>query len=417
MKKIVLLLCLLFSFGYSQSQDLLLQNARILDFRKGRFTPPTQLLIRDGKIEAIGKKIPQPSVGETIDLNGAYVLPGLIDAHVHLSNDPKESRADRIRHLEYFLKNGITTVRDAAGDARILQELQNSVRKGEIAGPDIYYAAFLAGPAYYKNNDREKNMVAGLDTTFAPWLQCIQPGSNLQKAMQAAKNCGATGIKIYGGFSREELFPLMQAARKEGLKIWGHAALYPAKPTDVAEAGMEVISHAYLLEWENVTETLSEDIFENYELYYPQIDHQNIHPSRFIAAVKKRKAIFDPTLYLCMVNDMKWCTGIVREAYQSGVKICTGTDYINDLSRPYPYLFDEIGLYVNQCGFTPLDALRSATLIAAEALGIEKETGSVTPGKQANLLVVRDNPLMNIENLKNIKMVIKHGKKQKTTAQ
>ena len=69
-------------------------------------------------------------------------------------------------------------------------------------------------------------------------------------------------------------------------------------------------------------------------------------------------------------------------------------------------------MYVNQCGFTPLDAIRSATLIAAEALGIEKETGSLTLGKQADLLILNDNPLRNIENLKSIDLIIKHGKKQ-----
>ncbi len=410
--KILFFLFLTLTIWQGQSQDLLLRNVRILDFGKGEFSEPTQLLIENGKIKAIRPRIKPTHSVETLDLRGAYAIPGLIDAHVHLSNDPKESRADRIRHLEYFLQHGITTIRDAAGDARILKDLQNGVRTGEIAGPDIHYAAFIAGPPYYKDNDREKNMVAGLDTPFAPWLQCIQPGADLHQAMKAAKNCGATGIKIYGGFTREELFSLVKAAKAEGLKIWGHAALFPAKPRDVADAGMEVISHAYLLEWENVPEPLSEDFFKNYELFYSKIDHQHIHSLPFITAVKKQGAIFDPTLYLCMVNNMEWSADIVKKAYQADVKICAGTDYINDLSRAYPFLFDEITLYVNQCGFTPLDALRSATLIAAEALGIEKETGSLTLGKQADLLILNDNPLRNIENLKSIHLIIKHGKKQ-----
>lgn len=184
--KILFFLLLTFTIWKGQSQDLLLRNVRILDFGKGEFSEPTQLLIQNGKIKAIRPRIKHTHSVDTLDLKGAYAIPGLIDAHVHLSNDPKESRTDRIRHLEYFLLHGITTIRDAAGDARILRDLQNGVRTGEIAGPDIHYAAFIAGPPYYKDNDREKNMVAGLDTTFAPWLQCIQPGADLQQAMKSS---------------------------------------------------------------------------------------------------------------------------------------------------------------------------------------------------------------------------------------
>ena len=410
--KIFCLLILLMGVlsGRGQGQDLLLKNARVIDTGKERIGDLCDILIKKGKIEAIGQKSGKNFSGEIHDLKGAYVLPGLIDAHVHISNDPKEQRPDRVRHLEYFLQHGITTVRDAAGDARILKELQQAVRQGEIQGPDIYFAAFVAGAPYYKDNDREKSMVVGLDTTFAPWLQCIHPGDDLSEAMKAAVECGATGIKIYGGFKREELFPLIWAARQEGLKIWGHAALFPAKPIDVAEAGMEVISHAYLLEWEGVQDTLSDDFFKNHELYYPKIDHDKLDLSRFIEAVKKQGNIFDPTLYLCMVNGMEWSAKLVKQAHQAGVKICAGTDYISDLSRDYPFLFDEIGLYVGTCGFTPWEAIRSATIIAAEVMGIEHEVGSVEKGKKANLLIVSDNPLENIEHLKSIRMVVKNGK-------
>lgn len=403
---------LLLAFVRTQGQNnaLLLKNARIIDVESGEISKPTNLLIHGGKISQTGDKAGKNHSGDTRDLQGAYVLPGLVDAHVHIGNDPKERQEERIRHLNYFLQHGITSIRDAAGDARILRELQSGVREGKIEGPDIYYAAFMAGPPYYKGNDREQNMVAGLDTTFAPWLQCIRPEDDLRQAMKAAKDCGATGIKIYGGFTREELFPLVEAGKKEGLKIWSHTTLFPAKPTDAAEAGIEVLSHAYMLEWENVADTLSEDIFKNYELYYPKIDHEHIAPSRFIAAVKKQGTIFDPTLYLCMVNHMEWSAGIVKQAYEAGVKICAGTDYINDLSRPYPFLFDEIGLYVTACGFSPLDAIRSATIIAAEALGIADKAGTIRSGKKADLIVLSNNPLEDIEHLKTIQLVIKDGK-------
>lgn len=94
--------------------------------------------------------------GEVKDLAGKYVMPGLIDAHVHIANDPKESQADRAKHLEYFLRHGITSIRDAAGDARVLKDLKAGVEQGKYPGPDIYYAAFMAGPAYFEGNDGRK---------------------------------------------------------------------------------------------------------------------------------------------------------------------------------------------------------------------------------------------------------------------
>ena len=107
--KILFFLLLTFTIWKGQSQDLLLRNVRILDFGKGEFSEPTQLLIQNGKIKAIRPRIKHTHSVDTLDLKGAYAIPGLIDAHVHLSNDPKESRTDRIRHQLSSRRSGIIT--------------------------------------------------------------------------------------------------------------------------------------------------------------------------------------------------------------------------------------------------------------------------------------------------------------------
>lgn len=405
-----LVLLLPWASAAGQTQAMLLKNANIIDVHSGKISEAMQIMIEDGKIKAIDKDFGKGFKGKTLDVGGKYILPGLINTHIHLGNEPDESWEHRHEVLEYLLNHGITTVRDAAGDARILQRLQQDIQNGKINGPDIYYAAFVAGPSYYEGNDREKNMVKGLDTLFAPWLQCIRPGADLDKAMSAAKACGATGIKIYGGFDRAHLIPLVEAGKKAGLEIWGHATLYPAKPLDAAEAGMKVLSHVYLLEWEGVKEVLSENIFENYERFYDKIERNNLDLSAFIKSMKKKNAIFDPTLYLCLQNGMDWTTEVMKQLYQAGVRICAGTDWMEDTKRPYPFLFDEIKLYVEKCGFSPCDAIRSATIIAAETVGKEKELGSIEVGKQADLLIVEQNPLENIDHLQHIALVMKQGK-------
>ncbi|MEG0796603.1 MAG: amidohydrolase family protein [Odoribacter sp.] len=403
---------LLVSFAvYGENDVTILKNINLVDVVHKQIIPKTDLIIKGNRIYQIGQKEDSVYQNATrVDMSGKYAIPGLIDAHLHIANDPKESRADRVKVLHYLLAHGITSIRDAAGDARILAELKRAVATGEIQGPDIYYAAFIAGPAYFEGNDREKDMLIGLTTPFAPWLQCIKPGDNLDSAMVAAKACGATGVKIYAGFEKEFLKQVVEKAQQYGLMVWGHATLFPAKPSEVAEAGMKVISHAYMLEWENVKEPLDGNMFKNYEKFYDKIDHQKLNAESFFKQVKLHQSIFDPTLYLCMVNQMEWSANLVKEAHQAGVKICAGTDYISDLNRELPFLFDELDLYVEKCGFTPMDAICSATLIAAEALGIDEQKGSLEVGKKADIVILNSNPLLDMKQLKNIHSVIKDGK-------
>ena len=393
--------------GYAQEKAIIFKNVNVVDVVEGNIRKGQDVVIKEGIIQAIGKNVGTGVSGEVKDLTGMYMMPGLIDAHVHIANDPKESQEDRAKHLEYFLRHGVTSIRDAAGDARVLQELKEGVQQGKYLGPDIYYAAFMAGPAYFEGNDREKSMVEGWPEPYAPWMQCIRPDTDLDKAMEGVKAC--TGVKIYGGFDRETLLPLVRKAKEYGLQVWGHATLFPAKPWDVADAGIQVISHAYMLEWERVSEELCGNIFENYEKFYDKIDHDKMSVERFLQTVKSKGLIFDPTLFLCIENKMDWAIRFVKRANQIGVKICAGTDYINDLNRPFPFIFDELDLYVEKCDFYPMEAIFTVTKVAAEALGICNKVGTVEVGKQADLLILSGNPFDDIKELRKIKVVIKRG--------
>lgn len=322
---IVSILLLLHIEGWAQREAIILKNVNIVDVVEGSIHKGQDVVMKGGIIQAIGKDVGTGIAGEVKDLAGMYVMPGLIDAHVHIANDPKETQDDRAKHLKYFLRHGITSIRDAAGDARVLRELKEGVQRRKYEGPDIYYAAFMAGPAYFEGNDREKSMVEGWPEPYAPWMQCIRPDSDLDQVMKEAKEWGCTGVKIYGGFDREALLPIVRKAKEHGLQVWGHATLFPAKPWDVADAGIQVISHAYMLEWEGVSEELSGSIFENYEKFYSKIDHEKMSVERFLQTVKQKGLIFDPTLFLCMENKMEWAARFVKRANQIGVKICAGT--------------------------------------------------------------------------------------------
>lgn len=215
---IISLLCCF--HGNAQEKAIILKNVNVVDVVEGSIRKGQDVVIKKGIIQAVGKGAGTGVSGEVKDLTGMYVMPGLIDAHVHIANDPKESQADRAKHLEYFLRHGVTSIRDAAGDARVLRELKEGVQQGKYLGPDIYYAAFMAGPAYFEGNDREKSMVEGWPEPYAPWMQCIRPDSDLDKAMEDAKEWGCTGVKIYGGFDRETLLPVVRKAKEHGLQVW-----------------------------------------------------------------------------------------------------------------------------------------------------------------------------------------------------
>ena len=277
-------------------------------------------------------------------------------------------------------------------------------------GPDIYYAALWRDLLILRGNDREKSMVEGWPETLCSLDAMYPSGSDLDQVMKEAKEWGCTGVKIYGGFDREALLPIVRKAKEHGLQVWGHATLFPTKPWDVADAGIQVISHAYMLEWEGVSEELSSSIFENYEKFYSKIDHEKMSVERFLQTVKSEGLILIP-LYFCVWR-IRW-NGLPdssNEPNQIGVKICAGTDYINDLNRPFPFLFDELDLYVEKCGFYPMEAIFTVTKVAAEALGIGDKVGTVEVGKQADLLILPENPYDDIKALRKIQMIIKQGR-------
>ena len=128
---IISLLCCF--HGNAQEKAIILKNVNVVDVVEGSIRKGQDVVIKEGIIQAVGKGAGTGVSGEVKDLTGMYVMPGLIDAHVHIANDPKESQADRAKHLEYFLRHGVTSIRDAAGDARVLRELKEGVQQGKYS--------------------------------------------------------------------------------------------------------------------------------------------------------------------------------------------------------------------------------------------------------------------------------------------
>ena len=191
----IMLVIGLMAYGQKEGR-ILLKNVNLVDLSgKGKMNK-ANILIDQGQIADIYTGNKKVEVDQEIDLTGKYLIPGLIDAHVHLVNMPFDDSEKRHAHMDRlltaFLMGGVTSVRDMAGDARQLAELKRASVMHEITAPNIYYAAFMAGPTYYKEMGREQEAVKGWHSRYAPWLQCVTNETNLTYAIAQAIGSGAS---------------------------------------------------------------------------------------------------------------------------------------------------------------------------------------------------------------------------------
>ncbi len=356
-----------------------------------------------------------------VPLQAKYIIPGLIDTHVHLASGEDERSATE-NVLSKMLYSGITSVRDMAGDARVLACFSRDAQVGDIVSPDIYYSALMAGPDFFKTDERTVTSTRGGISGNMPFMKGITDSTNMVIAVAEAKGTGAQGIKLYESLSGELVEKVAAEAHKQNMMVWAHATLFPARPREVVEAGIGVISHSELLAF-NVIDNIS-GIPPEWRKKQPKEFWDRAADSLkldgLFELMKKKNTILDATVsadyYLIQQRpqfQMRYelAKRITAKAYKAGVKICTGTDADQKL-----FVQDEMKLLVKECGFTPFDALVAATKNGAEAIGILDLHGTIESGKVADLLILNKNPLDDINNIDSINFVIKAGriyKKQK----
>jgi imidazolonepropionase-like amidohydrolase len=354
-----------------------------------------------------------PKGAETVNVRGRFLIPGLINSHVHLATlaDPPAAKA----YLRRELYSGITALRDMAGDARLLSELKREAEFDEIPSPDIYYAAVIAGPAFFQD-PRTHNAARGRIAGEAPWMQAITDETNLPLAIAAARGTGATAIKIYADLSAPLLNAITAEAHRQGMLVWAHAAVFPARPSEVADAGVDVMSHACMLGYEVSDPVPTAAVHPPAPVDIQKLARPNAQLDALFSDMKERGTILDATLYVYSTDDTGVdCTfaltaKIAGDAYRAGVPISAGTDdEPGDGKDPFSALHQELALLVNSAGLTPTDALRAATIIGARTIGREKDMGTIEVGKLANFVVLDKNPLNDIHNVRSVYITVKNG--------
>ncbi len=394
---------------------LVIIGATVVNVMEGRLSEGMVLTAIDGVLVDILPDGSHPNSSNVLDAEGRFVIPGLVDSHVHLATLPNRINAEARLYRQLYA--GVTAVRDMAGDGRALADLARAARLDEMAAPDIYYSALMAGPDYMARDSRNQAVTRGETPGAVPWNQSITPRTEIDIAVALARGTHATGIKLYQELADSEVQAIVREAKRQGMRVWSHIGMGGrpwATPLEIVDAGVEVVSHSVL----------------------PAVTGR---PGPNIRIPDPSDPVFD-TLFSHMVRqgtiwDVTWSMNgdptpppedmppelvrfheafhplnraIIRRAHEMGVPISTGTDYVTPRSDPYPALHKEVEALV-EIGLSPTEALRSATWIGARVLGIEETHGVVEVGRTANLVLLDADPTIDVAALRRVFAVVKNG--------
>jgi imidazolonepropionase-like amidohydrolase len=357
-----------------------------------------------------------------VDLHGRFLLPGLIDSHQHLATPPNRARAEAL--LRRDLYSGITATRIMADDLRSIAELDREARVGEIAGPDLYFAALVAGDSFFEDPRTRAISGGGLTPGQTPWAQAIDEHTDIRLAIAIARGTGATALKIYANLTPDLVRRLTAEAHRQHFPVWAHAAVFPATPAEVIAASPDTVSHTCYLAYQ-----LSAHPPQSYQLRVPVDPAPFAHGDNpdmagLFRQMRERGIILDATLRVYQEGERSaaarghppQCTldlaaRLTAQAHRAGVLISAGTDGDAPASAAYPALFEELELLVHRAGLTPLEAIRSATQIGAMAMAQGRTMGVIAPGYAANLVVLERDPLADIGNMRSVLFTVKRGRR------
>jgi imidazolonepropionase-like amidohydrolase len=374
------------------NEPLALVNANVVNVRDGRVTPNATLVLRDGKIASIGSGA-APSGVRVLDLKGKYVLPGLIDAHTHADNFAAFRRA---------LESGVTTVRSAGVSNWADVGFHELVKSGAVVGPDVVTAgyhvrpqiaqeAFLSDPAY-------ADLMSGV-TTIAAMRRAVQ--MNLSHHVDwikilATERAGTADTdprkQVY---TEDEIRAIVQEAATKNVPVEAHAHGDEGAMAAV-KAGVRSIEHGTYLSDATLQAMKQRGTFLD-PTYTTVLDLVDAGGDYDVAALRIRGQHMLPRLHDTVVR-----------AHTLGVAIVTGSDTgygPNSLTR----IGQEITHFV-EMGFTPLEALQSATIRNAEMLRLDKSIGVLETGYEADLIAVEKNPLDNVTTVQDPLLVISNGR-------
>ena len=413
--------------------DVAYRGATVHDGTGAPARPGTTILVSGESIRLIAPdhEVPQEALAEAeiVDLAGRYVIPGLIDAHQHIATPPDRPLAEAA--LRRDLYGGVTATRDMADDLRQVADITRAALVGEIEAPDIHYAALMAGQSFF-DDPRTAQVTQGATPGQTPWMQAITDETDLTLAVAMARGTFATAIKVYADLPGDKVAAITAEAKRQNFPVWAHAAVFPASPREVVEAGVASVSHAHLLAYQVAAPlTMYKDKpkldYARYaegddpimvELFERMREHGTIldATAALWAHIAEETGEQDAEAHARAVANDDLSAALTGQAFRAGVVVCAGTDRDPDLADPWPALFDELGYLVERCGLTPAQALEASSRNGAKSVGAEDTMGTLEAGKLANFVVLTEDPTVDLAALRTVTEVVKRGRRHERAA-
>lgn len=396
------------------SATLVIRGVTLIDGTGAPAKPGVSLVVAGGRLSAIVPAGQEPDADLSLNGRGLFAMPGLIDAHVHLSGMRWEARAEQLRRV---LSGGVTSLFDVAGDVRTSSDLARAAAAGEIEAPSITYVALMAGPAFF-TDPRVVATSLGYKPGDAPWNRAVTPETNLTTAIAAAGGGGATAIKLYAALDGPTVKRIGDEAKRQQMRLIAHSTVFPAKPSDLVAAGVKMLAHTAYLVWEGSPPT--PDFPKRARGDFAGVPADGPVIGALLQSMKDHDVALNPTLWIfaegpASKDDLShqrtpWMHAVTKRAQEVGVTLAAGTDGLVTPGDPLPTLHKELEISVKGAGLTPLQAIVSATRGAAHAMGIDDVRGTLEPGKAADIVLLTADPSADITNTRRIRYVLKNGR-------
>lgn len=399
------------------------RDATVFDGTGAAPAPGTSLLVEGDRIVDLAPtgRLVVPNGAEVVDLAGRFVIPGLVDSHQHLATPPDRPQAEA--WLRRMLYGGVTAIRDMADDLRQVGDLARACLVGELPGPDIHYAALMAGPTFF-DDPRTWQVSQGETPGQVPWMQAIAGDTDLVVATALARGTHATAVKIYADLPADLVAAIVAEAHRQRIAAWAHLSVFPALPLDVARAGVDVVSHVSLLAWQTQDE-VAPTYKEKEPLDPATVDPDDPRIAEVLRELAARGTILDVTASMWESDEVladadaagaerargnaELSARLTARAHAAGVPISTGSDYETAADDPWPALHRELHFLHERCGLPAADVLRAATQVGARSAGVGDVTGTLEPGKQASFVVLDEDPLADLRHLASVWCTVKRG--------
>jgi len=385
--------------------------AAMLDVVAGRIVENPVVLIEGEKITAVGPGLAIPRGAEVFDLGDVTILPGLIDCHTHvtttyrflLEGGPMQDAVTSAARAKITLDAGFTTVRDLWAKDFADVALRDAIDRGDVVGPRMLVATLAIGSTGGHNEDveglsptitvgGESGIADGVDGVRKLARYEIKYGADVLKIMASEGGSEGKNVPSETQFTLEEMKAIVEEGHRYGKKVAAHAHGTDAIKTAI-RAGVDSVEHGTLVDDEGIRMMKEKGVFLVPTGATWVVDEE-AEKEDAPAWRKEREAGF-----------RRGSEEGFRKAVHAGVRIAMGSD---QSVLPHGQNAKEI-VWMAAHGMTPLEAIRAATVNAAELLGWSDRVGAIAPGRFADIIAVRGNPLRDVQTLEKVAWVMKGG--------